>query len=229
MDRKNSFSILAFLAVNILLALNSCTVQDEDINEAVYAPAPGEEPSYPYFNLPLIDLDSDIQRQVIIDREEGQYLGHPTTILLEDNMTMLCVYPKGHGRGSIVYKRSYDAGMTWTERLTTPESWETSKEVPTLFRTTDAEGKKRIIMFSGLYPTRMAVTEDDGISWSEIDSVGNWGGIVVMGAMAELKTGKGHYMAFFHDDMRFFTADGQSKYQADREQHESSEFTMYKT
>jgi hypothetical protein len=53
----------------------------------------------------VLDLDTDASRQVIVDREPGQYLGHPTTVLLEDGKTILCVYPKGHGRGAIVYKR----------------------------------------------------------------------------------------------------------------------------
>ena len=61
-------------------------------------------------------------------------------------------------------------------------------------------------MFSGLYPTRMAVTEDDGKSWSELKPVGDWGGIVVMGCHVELKTGAGHYMCLFHDDGRFFAS-----------------------
>ena len=39
-----------------------------------------------------------------------------------------------------------------SDRLPTPKSWETSLEVPTLHRVIDAAGKKRIIMFSGLYP-----------------------------------------------------------------------------
>ena len=225
---KRILSCLPLMAV-IVLVLNSCTTDKKPQLPAVYAPVEGEEPACPYFNLPVIDLDGDTHRQVIVDKEEGQYLGHPTTVLLEDNKTMLCVYPKGHGKGGIVYKRSYDAGLTWSDRLPTPESWATSKEVPTLYRVEDAEGKKRIIMFSGLYPTRMAVTEDDGITWSEIDSIGDWGGIVVMGAMTELDTGKGHYMTFFHDDMRFFTHDGKVKYEADREQYESIEFTLYKT
>ena len=207
----------------------SCADNETGKTEVNYSPAKGEEAVYPYFNIPLIDLDGDTDRQVIVDKEEGQYLGHPTTALLDDNKTMLCVYPKGHGKGGIVYKKSYDAGLTWTERLPVPDSWATSREVPTLYRVKDADGKKRIIMFSGLYPTRMAVTEDDGLTWSEIDSIGDWGGIVVMGAMAELKTGAGHYMTFFHDDMRFFTKDGHEKYQADREEYDSRLFTMYKT
>ncbi len=171
------------------------------------AVAAADEPAEPSgrFTIPLIDLAGQQSRQVTVDRQKGQYLGHPTTVLLEDGKTMLCVYPKGHGRGAIVYKRSDDGGLTWSERLPTPANWATSLEVPTLHRVVDGQGKRRIIMFSGLYPTRMAVTEDDGRSWSELKPVGDWGGIVVMGAVVKIKTGPGHYMAFFHDDGRFFT------------------------
>jgi hypothetical protein len=183
----------------------------------------------PYFSIPVIDLDRDSARQVVVDRDRDQYLGHPTTVLLEDNRTMLCVYPKGHGKGGIVYKRSYDAGLTWTNRLPTPESWATSREVPTLHRVVDKYGTKRIIMWSGLYPARLAVTEDDGETWSEIEQVGDWGGIVVMGAVIPLKTGKGHYMALFHDDARFFTADGEKKAAEDRKNFNSTMMTLYKT
>lgn len=161
-----------------------------------------ETGSYPQ----TIDLDDQSHRQVVVDREEGQYLGHPTTCLLEDGKTILCVYPKGHGRGGIVYKRSDDGGRTWSERLPTPASWATSKEVPTLHRVIGPDGTKRIIMWSGLYPARLAVTEDDGAHWSELKPVGDWGGIVVMGFVEPLRTGKGHYMAMFHDDGRFFAS-----------------------
>ncbi|MCA8991039.1 MAG: exo-alpha-sialidase [Planctomycetaceae bacterium] len=167
----------------------------------------------------LIDLDNDTARQVVVDREAGQYLGHPTTCLLEDGKTVLCVYPKGHGRGGIVYKRSNDGGLNWSDRIATPESWATSREVPTLHRVIDAEGKKRIIMWSGLYPARLAVTEDDGGTWSELKQVGDWGGIVVMGFVEPLKTGKGHYLAMFHDDGRFFTGKPVA----------GAGFTLYKT
>ncbi|HRX82667.1 MAG TPA: sialidase family protein, partial [Pirellulaceae bacterium] len=141
------------------------------------------------YTIPTLDLADQKQRQVVVDREPGQYLGHPTTVLLEDNKTMLCVYPKGHGRGAIVYKRSNDAGLTWSDRLPTPESWATSQEVPTIHRVVDAAGKKRLIMWSGLYPARLAVSEDDGASWSELKPVGDWGGIVVMGFVEPLRTG----------------------------------------
>jgi hypothetical protein len=122
---------------------------------------------------------------------------------------MLCVYPKGHGMGGVVYKRSLDGGLTWSERLETPDSWATSREVPTLHRTVDAVGKQRILMWSGLYPARLAVSEDEGASWSELRPVGDWGGIVVMGCDFGVRGKPGHYVALFHDDGRFFRSESQ--------------------
>ena len=179
------------------------------------------EPQPRNYTIPTLDLSDQTHRQVIVDREKGQYLGHPTTVLLEDGKTMLIVYPKGHGRGSIVYKRSTDGGRTWSERLPTPKSWATSREVPTIHRVVDADGKKRLIMWSGLYPARLAVSENDGATWSELKPAGDWGGIVVMGCLEELKTGKGEYLALFHDDGRFFTKKSKRA--------KPTVFTLYKT
>ena len=141
-------------------------------------------------NVQTIDLAREASRQVVVDREAGQYLGHPTTVLLEDGKTLLCVYPKGHGRGAIVYKRSGDGGLTWSERLPTPATWATSLEVPTIHRVVDAQGKKRILLLSGLHPARQALSEDDGRTWSELQPAGDWGGIVVMGFTEPLKTAR---------------------------------------
>ena len=125
---------------------------------------------------------------------------------------MLIVYPRGHGRGAIVYKRSRDGGRTWSARLPTPPSWASSLEVPTLHRVVDAAGKKRIILFSGLYPARMAVTEDEGATWSELQPIGRFGGVVTMASVIELKTGPGHYLAFFHDDGRFIRGGSEERF-----------------
>jgi hypothetical protein len=38
----------------------------------------------PGYSIPLVDLAGDEGRRVTVDREPGQYLGHPTTVLLED-------------------------------------------------------------------------------------------------------------------------------------------------
>ena len=57
-----------------------------------------------------LDLASETNRQVLVDREPGQYLGHPSTVLLEDGRTILCVYPRGHGRGI----RLSSTGSSWS-------------------------------------------------------------------------------------------------------------------
>ncbi len=175
-------------------------------------PAPG-------FTLPTIDLADQRYRQVVVDHEPNQYLGHPTTVLLEDGKTILAVYPKGHGKGAVILKKSTDGGKTWGDRLPTPKSWETSKETPTIHRVIDAKGVKRLVMFSGMYPIRRAVSEDDGKTWTELEPIGEYGGIVAMGSVVEV--GKGRYMALFHDDGRWFTKDGKSE--------KPVRFTVYKT
>ena len=189
----------------LLLAASPASAQQTDTQKrdtTVAAPRNLKTKLPPGYTIPIVDISAEKGRQVVVDREPGQYLGHPTTLLLEDNKTILTVYPKGHGRGAIVYKRSSDGGRTWSDRLPTPKSWETSLEVPTLHRVVDAAGKKRIIMFSGLYPIRMAVTEDDGATWSELKPIGNFGGIVAMATVIGLKV-PGQYLAFFHDDGRY--------------------------
>lgn len=152
-----------------------------------------------------LDISNDTKRQIIVDKEDGQYLGHPTTTLIKKSNTILCVYPKGHGKGEIVYKRSLDGGRTWSDRLQTPASWKTSKEVPTLFQVKNSNGEENIIMFSGLYPIRMASTQDHGKTWSELRSIGNFGGIVAMSTMIQDQKNPGHYRALFHDDGRFIS------------------------
>jgi hypothetical protein len=161
------------------------------------------------YTIPLIDLAPQTERQVVVDREPGEYLGHPATVLLEDGKTILCVYPKGHGKGAILYKRSQDGGRTWSQRLPTPKSWATSLETPTIHRVVDPKGVKRLILFSGLYPIRMAVSDDDGQSWSELKPIGDFGGIVAMASVERLSSGD--YLALFHDDGRFLAGAGKKE------------------
>ena len=159
--------------------------------------------------IPLVDLASDAKRQILVDREEGQYLGHPTTVLLEDGHTVLCVYPKGHGKGAIQLKRSTDGGLTWSPRQPVPDNWATSLETPTIHRVIDAHGRRRLIVWSGLWPARLSVSEDEGSSWSPLKAVGDWGGIVVMGSLEPVRNKPGHYLAWFHDDGRYISKGAQ--------------------
>ncbi|MHC4993199.1 MAG: exo-alpha-sialidase, partial [Planctomycetota bacterium] len=158
------------------------------------------------YSIPLVDLDAHAHRQVVVDREPGQYLGHPTTVLLDDGRTIIVVYPKGHGRGAIVMKRSIDGGRTWSDRLDVPASWATSKETPTI-HLLRKPGGPRLVLFSGLYPARRAISDDEGATWSELEPVGDWGGIVVMSSVL---VRHGRTIALFHDDGRFIAGQGRA-------------------
>jgi hypothetical protein len=153
-----------------------------------------------------VDLAGETALQTTVDREAGQYLGHPTAEFLSDGETILCVYPKGHGRGPLVMKRTSDGGHVWSDRLAVPKSWATSQETPHLYEMHDAEGTGRLILFSGLYPIRTSISEDDGVTWSELEAIGNYGGIVAVADI--MRTGRGAYTAFFHDDGRFIKGSG---------------------
>ena len=194
---RDPISITVRIMSPILISLALVTVV---FNQTIADPLRG-------FSIPLLDLSDQKKRQIIVDKERGQYLGHPITVLLEDGKTILCVYPKGHGKGGIVYKKSTDGGFTWSKRLRTPPNWATSKEVPTIHRVIDSKGIKRLILWSGLYPARISVSENDGDTWTPLKQVGDWGGIVVMGSVEKL-TKPGHYLAMFHDDGRFFKREG---------------------
>ncbi len=65
----------------------------------------------------------------------------------------------------------------------------------------------------------MAVSEDDGATWSELNRIGDFGGIVAMGYVFDQRTGPGHYAALFHDDGRFISSSG----------NRTNRFIVYKT
>jgi hypothetical protein len=157
------------------------------------------------YSIPVVDISGETNRQTVVDRRSGQYIGHPSTVLLEDGRTILCVYPLGHGKGAIQLKRSEDGGRTWKGPLPVPENWSTSLETPTIHRVVDAAGRKRLIVWSGMWPARLSVSEDDGNHWTPLRPVGDWGGIVVMGSVEPVRGRAGHYRAWFHDDGRYLT------------------------
>ncbi|MBK8180198.1 MAG: exo-alpha-sialidase [Planctomycetes bacterium] len=169
---------------------------------ALCTPTPSpQEPGAPGSSALPAPLDYPRERLVVVDRDPNQYLGHPSTVLLGDGRSLLVAYPKGHGKGAIVLRRSSDGGATWSAPLATPKSWETSQETPTLFRVQAGAGKHRLLLFSGLAPIRMARSEDEGASWSELAPIGEFGGIVAMSSLVEFAPGT--LTAFFHDDGRF--------------------------
>ena len=124
------------------------------------------------YSIPTIDLSTETWRQYIVERIPGQYLGHPTTVLLRDNRTILCTYPLGHGGPSAVLKRSTDGGKTWSERLPVPENWATATNCPCLHRLTGPDGVERLFVFEGNGEMRQSVSLDEGATWTPFEPNG---------------------------------------------------------
>ena len=122
------------------------------------------------YTIPIIDISQDAGRQVIVEKSPGQFLGQVDTLLLPDGQTMLAAYPLDHGGPGTVLKRSLDGGLTWSERLPTPDNFMShSHNAPALHRLVDRNGKARIILVVS-YPVMMqAVSEDDGETWTPLD------------------------------------------------------------
>lgn len=93
---------------------------------AVAAAPPGPTSTRSVMGIPTIDISAEKDRQVIVERIPGQYLGHPTTVLMGDGRTIFVTYPLGHGGPAAVLKKSMDGGLTWSERLPVPDNWKTA-------------------------------------------------------------------------------------------------------
>lgn len=163
------------------------------------------------YDIPFVDLSKDHDRQVLVDKEENVYLGHPSTVLMDDKKTMYAVYPKGHGVGPVVLKKSEDAGLTWSDRLETPVSWNNSEETPVIYKIKKPDGTSRIEMISGVPRSeekgfRTAYSDDEGKTWSEFKHyfpTGKYAGIVAHASLTQLKDQNGDmdnkWMGIFHD------------------------------
>ncbi|MBI5866668.1 MAG: hypothetical protein HZB38_19555, partial [Planctomycetes bacterium] len=80
LGRAAIHSILSALSVSS----SSATIA-QDFSQPAAAPALAP--------IPTLDLSNERDRQTIVDRELGQYLGHSTTVLLRDGKTLLCACP----------------------------------------------------------------------------------------------------------------------------------------
>jgi hypothetical protein len=169
--------------------------------------------------IPYIDLAFDTARQFVLDRAEGVYFGHPTTTKVytpQGTERILAVYPLGgHARGITTMRSTDDGGRTWSDRIPGATALGKIQEVPTLHRLVDPAGRERLLLFTGLYPVRYAVSENQGQEWTPYRPAGDWGGIVTMSDLIPLKKNPGdiqfdpgRYAAFFHDDGRFISGSG---------------------
>ena len=172
------------------------------------------------FTIPEYDLDE----QFISTIEDGrgtarQYLGHPDMVMLNDNRTLITMYPIGHGKGPLVMKMSYDAGETWVEKET-PSSWANSMETPTIYKLNMSNGAEKIILITGCpgwgdgsTGWNTSISDDGGETWTEykhwyttLDDTPNGkpnNAIVAMSSLVQLKDENGNFidkwMGVYHD------------------------------
>jgi len=147
------------------------------------------------YTIPTVDLSAETERQVVVESIPGQYLGHPTTVLLADNRTMLCTYPLGHGGPSAVLKRSDDGGLTWSERLPVPENWVTATNCPCLHRLTGPDGVERLFVLEGRGAMRQSVSLDNGHTWTPFEPNGLHG---IVAPITIVPISGGRHLAIYH-------------------------------
>ena len=166
-----------------------------------------------------------------MDKQAGQYLGHPDTVLMPDNRTMFCTYPLGHGGPSALLKKSADGGLTWSDRLPVPDNWKTAKNCPCIHRLIGPDGIERLIVLEGNGDMRQSISVDDGETWTPFEPNGLHC-IVVPNRVIPLSDGR--YIAIYvdhgtrsHGDhviMQSITADGGLTWEKQRliAQHEDA-------
>lgn len=154
-----------------------------------------------------------LYEQSVVDRGEG-YLGHPDSVLLK-NGDILTFYPKGHGKGAALSRRSIDGGVSFTDGVKNPpKSWEGSRETPTVYRLefNDPATPDKLLLVCGnpkwgTEPTtggfNCSLSDDEGETWSEFELFyKGMNTIVAMASLTRLKeNGKfaDKWMALFHD------------------------------
>ncbi len=118
------------------------------------------------YTIPVVDLSDEPERRVIVERKPGQYLGHPTTLLMPNGKTIFCTYPLGHGGPAAVLKKSTDGGRTWSDRLPVPDNWKTATNCPCIHRLVGPDGVARLFVFEGNGKMRQAMSLDEGKTWT---------------------------------------------------------------
>lgn len=154
-------------------------------------------------DLPILDLSDPKDRQVVIAAGTAEtYQGHPTTTLLADGKTILCVWCINHGGAAGPMARSEDGGKTWTRvDETMPPGFKTHQNCPSIYRMTDSAGKERLWVFSAALGKRggpgmpSIMSEDNGKTWKELPPLGF---PCVMTFSSIVKLNDGRYLGLYH-------------------------------
>lgn len=148
-------------------------------------------------NVPMVDISSDIDRQIVIAAgTRDVYQGHPTTLLMPDGKTMFAVWSVGHGGPCGPMARSDDGGLTWA-RLddTLPTSFRNFRNCPSIYRMVDRAGQERLWVFAARPGMPRIVSEDGGRTWREAEPLGL---PCVMTFSSVLRLKDGRYLGLYH-------------------------------
>lgn len=146
-------------------------------------------------NLPWVDLSGQKERQIVIAKGKADlYNGHPTTVMLNDNRTILCTWSSGHGGKAEFIAESKDAGLTW-KSIKTPVDWQTMVNCPSIYKLTDKQGKERIFVFCGEPKMGQSYSNDGGATWSPVRSLEK---PCVMAFSSITKLKNGDYLGLYH-------------------------------
>ncbi|MDG1873133.1 MAG: sialidase family protein [Mariniblastus sp.] len=161
------------------------------------------------YSISTVDLNNQTDLHIVVAKDldrTNQYLGHPTTVLLDDGQTIIAAFPTGHGRGKLRFCRSNNGGKAW-QTMKAPDI--DLHEVPTLFKTETPDGRSRIVLTTCVPKTgdfRWMVSDDGGGSWSKLQSedLGLKRGIIVaLSSMWQLRDSENRpinqWRGVFHD------------------------------
>lgn len=215
--RISSVTVLTFAMLT--LAISTPAFAQGITNKGKFAKA-----EHRGFAIPQIDLTNHTELQTIIRPDPSKYMGHPTSVLLDDGRTMLMFYLDQHGRGRMNWQRSRDGGRTWSGQLPLPEGWDEPVvvgdkthdpwlEVPIAYKVNGADGRQRICMYTSgrsIYPARYSVSEDDGKTFSPLKPLKFDGkdlpsSVVLFADLIPLRDGT--HMATWHTRGEVFVAD----------------------
>ncbi len=154
---------------------------------------------------------------ILLDED---YHAHPTTVMLDDNKTILAVWNLGHGGNAGPIAKSTDGGLTW-ERIDNvmPKAYQLFRNCPSIYKISDKNGKERIFVlarktqdkkglsvtqksenYSGYMPRVMS--EDNGKTWkllpplSSLDHKSPFACVMTFSSMIQLKDGS--TLGIFH-------------------------------
>ncbi|MBP9222247.1 MAG: exo-alpha-sialidase [Verrucomicrobiales bacterium] len=154
-------------------------------------------------DLPLLDLSGQAERHVIIAAgTKDTYQGHPTTLLLPDQKTILAVWSINHGGSAGPMAKSTDGGTSWTrldDQL--PVGFRTHQNCPSIYRLVDAEGRGRIWVWSASLGNKQGpgmpsiMSDDEGKTWKEMPPLG-FPCVMTFSSIVPLQDGR--YLGLYH-------------------------------